>query len=78
MRSEYRFPRSVIVLMLLVLVGVVAAIEQTRKFAAGDASALEGWLIVRIFGAAFGSMLLAGAAGYAILRALGHTGSGQK
>jgi cytochrome c oxidase assembly factor CtaG len=72
MRQEYRFPRSAIVLMLLVLVGVVLAIEHARKISAGDSSSIEGWPIVRLFAVAYGSMFVTGAVGYGILRMLRH------
>jgi hypothetical protein len=48
MRSEYRFPRSLIVLMLLVLVGVLTAIENARKISSGDASAVSIFPIARL------------------------------
>ena len=72
MRQEYRFPRSAIVLMLLVLVGVVLAIEQARRIAVGDSSAIEGWSIVRVFAVAYASMFVTGAVGYGVLRLLRH------
>ena len=68
MRSEYRFPRSLIVLMLLVLVGVLTAIENTRKISSGDASAVSIFPIARLAIAAIVLMWAVGAGCYFVVR----------
>jgi hypothetical protein len=70
MHSEYRFPRSLIVLMLLVLVGVVMAIENARRIAAGDASALSIFTIARLIITIIVSMWIVGAVCYGVVRVL--------
>ena len=75
MHSEYRFPRSAIFLMLLVLVGLVFAIESARRVAIGDASDVPILGIVRVILVAFGSMCLAGVIGYGVLRLVRRSGT---
>ena len=70
MRYEYRFPRSLIVLMLLVLVGVVMAIESARKIAAGDASAMSIFTIARLIITMIVLMWGVGAGCYAVVRVI--------
>jgi hypothetical protein len=70
MRSEYRFPRSLILLMLLVLVGVLMAIENARKIASGDASAVSILPIARFVIAAIVLMWVVGVGCYAVVRVI--------
>ena len=78
MRSEYRFPRSAIFLMVVLLVAVVVAIESARSIAAGETNAISGWVILRLF--VFGAALMCitggitGAIVYTILSVLRRTG----
>ena len=70
MRSEYRFPRSLIVLMLLVLVGVLTAIENARKISSGDTSAISIFPIVRLAITAIVVMWAVGAGCYVVVRVI--------
>jgi hypothetical protein len=78
MRSEYRFPRSAIFLMVVLLVAVVVAIESARSISAGETNTISGWVILRlfVFGASFMCVTgaITGAIGYAILSVLRRTG----
>jgi len=74
MRSEYRFPRSAIFLMMVVLVAVVVAIESARSISAGETKDISAWAILRVFIFGAGLMCVTGAIGYAILSALRRTG----
>jgi hypothetical protein len=75
MRTEFRFPRSTILLMLLVLVGLTFAIENARRVSAGDASGMPVWgLFLRLFALGVGAMAIAGAIGYGVLVVLRRTG----
>lgn len=74
MRSEYRFPRLGILLMLVVFISVIAAIEKARNISAGDLSSDNSWMIVGVLVMAVGLTLVAGSIGYAILRLLGLSG----
>jgi len=75
MRSEYRFPRSAIFLMVVLLVAVVVAIESARSISAGEEThAISAWVILRVFMFGAGLMCVTGAVGYVILSALRRTG----
>ena len=74
MRSEYRFPRSAIFLMVVLLVAVVVAIESARSISAGETNTISGWVIVRVFMFGAGLMCVMGAIGYAIMSVLRRTG----
>ena len=74
MRSEYRFPRSAIFLMMVLLVAVVVAIESVRGIAAGETKPISGWAILRVFMFGAGLMCVSGAIGYAIMSVLRRTG----
>ena len=71
MRSQFRFPAWAIFLMLVSLVGVVAAIEQARWFSqtySGDTDVVALWSNVpRVFLLFSFLMIIAGTAGYLIL-----------
>ena len=75
MRSEYRFPRSAIFLMMVLLVAVVVAIESVRSIAVGETKAISAWAILRVFIFGVGLMCVSGAIGYAILSVLRRTGA---
>jgi cytochrome c oxidase assembly factor CtaG len=75
MRSEYRFPRSAIFLMMVLLVAVVVAIESARSIAAGETKDISAWAILRVFMFGVGLMCVTGAIGYAILSVLRSTGA---
>ena len=78
MRPEFRFPRSTVWLMALSLVGVLLAIEKAKsiqlKFAAG-AHIVAVWSTLPEFATtALALVCIAGAAGWALLFALGRSG----
>jgi hypothetical protein len=79
MRTEFRFPRSTILLMLLILVGVVLAIGKGMSVQleyAADANALPPWsMLPGLYLMPFVLMCVFGVAGYAILVALRQSGS---
>ena len=76
MRSEYRFPRSAIFLMVVLLVAVVVAIESARSISAGEEPhAISAWVILRVFMFGAGLMCVTGAIGYAILSVLRSAGA---
>ena len=74
MRSEYRFPRSAIFLMVVLLVAVVVAIESARSISAGETKVISAWAILRVFMFGAGLMCVMGAIGYAIMSVLRRTG----
>jgi hypothetical protein len=77
--KEFRFPRSTILLMLLILVGVVLAIGKRMSVQleyAADANALPPWsMLPGLYLMPFVLMCVFGVAGYAILVALRQSGS---
>ena len=75
MRSEYRFPRSAIFLMVVLLVAVVVAIESARSISAGETKVISAWAILRVFMFGAGLMCVTGAIGYAILSVLRSAGA---
>ena len=75
MRCEYRFPRSAIFLMMVVLVAVVVAIESARSISAGETKVISAWAILRVFMFGAGLMGVMGAIGYAVLSVLRSTGA---
>ena len=75
MRSEYRFPRSAIFLMVVLLVAVVVAIESARSISAGETKDISAWVILRVFMFGAGLMGVMGAIGYAVLSVLRSTGA---
>jgi len=79
MRPEFRFPRSTVVLMCVILAGVVLAIEQAKSIVHVRQDLPSGLMSVwdSLFWWLLGGPLLilaAVAAGWAILFALGRTG----
>ena len=68
MHSEYKFPRSYILVMLLTLVTVIMAIESARKISAGGSAPLTVVGIIQLVIACFAAMGLAGVLGYGVLR----------
>lgn len=77
MRPEFRFPRSAIVLMLVILAGVVLAIEQAEVVAVKySGQMLSSWSAFPGFIFAAGALACAVAfAGWAILCALKRSGA---
>ena len=76
MRREYRFPRWMIVLMLLILAQIVIAIDGARRVAAADLGLKDNaWRFFEFPALILSAMLVFGAIGYAILRMLGPSGA---
>ena len=76
MRREYRFPRWMIVLMLLILAQIVIAIDGARRVAVGDLGLKDNaWRFFEFPALILSAMLVFGAIGYAILRMLGPSGA---
>jgi hypothetical protein len=76
MRREYRFPRWMIVLMLLILAQIVIAIDGARRVVAGDLGLKDNaWRFFEFPALILSAMLVLGAIGYAILRMLGPSGA---
>ena len=77
MRPEFRFPRSTIVLMLVILAGVVLAIEQAELVAVKySGQMLSSWSAFPGFIFAVAALACAAAvAGWAILSALKRSGT---
>ena len=78
MKPQFRFPRSTVGLMLVILAGVLLAIEQAKsiqlKFAAGG-HVRPVWSSLPQFASwALALVCIAGFAGWAILFALGRSG----
>src|SRR5213594_727854 len=79
MRTEFRFPRSTICLMLVILVGVLLAIEKGRSISQLKSSALPDitipWsTLPGFFLMALALMCVSGAVGYGIIVLLGRSG----
>ena len=70
MHREYRFPRLGILAMILALISVIIAIEQTRSVATGGGQSDPTALVVRLFPVAIGVIVIAGVVGYLNLRVL--------
>ena len=78
MRSEFRFPRSAIFLMLVILGGMILAIGRVRNIQLQHSTitnATPDWpALLGLFVLVFVLLCAAGAAGYAILFALRRAG----
>ena len=76
MRREYRFPRWMIVLMLLILAQIVIAIDGARRVAVEDLGLMDNaWRFFEFPALILSAMLVFGVIGYAILRMLGPSGA---
>jgi hypothetical protein len=77
-KPQYRFPRSTIGLMLLILAGVLFAIEQAKgiqvKYSAGGHATAVWSTLPRFASWALALVSIAGFAGWSILFALGRSG----
>ena len=78
MRPEFRFPRSTILLMLVILGGIVVALDKARSIQLQYSPDLKMQTVWSALPGLFVSILvlmcIAGAVGYAILFALGRAG----
>ena len=78
MRSEFRFPRATILLMVMIFAGMILAIEAGRDIQVQYSSGANPATVWSALPGAFAFLFLlagaAGAAGYAILFALQRSG----
>jgi hypothetical protein len=76
MNKQFRFPRSMIFLMLVILASLILAIEKARRFQlnqSGETDILAAWLAV-LFVPAYLLVAIPGAIGFAIFFALKRSG----